>query len=99
MLGQHCRQGFPYRIARRVAHQHAVFDEPAFLATPEGPDRGLDTILLHVRAADQQQATAWHAADTVVLAALDQPLPVGCFAFLDPGLAQFRVLEGFDGSS
>lgn len=40
----------------------------------------------------------WHGANPVILAALDQPLPVRCFAFLDPRLAQFGVLEGFDGS-
>jgi hypothetical protein len=32
-----------------------VLDQPGLLAAPEGPDRRLDAILLHVGAADQQQ--------------------------------------------
>ena len=64
-----------------------MLDQPRLLAAPEGPDRGLDSILLYVGRAYQEQTTLWHRADAVVLAALDQPLPVRRFAFLDPGFA------------
>jgi hypothetical protein len=72
VLGQQLGQSLPHRVAGGVAHQHAVLDQPGLLAAPEGPDRDLDAILLHVGATHQQQAARRHAADAVVLAALDQ---------------------------
>ena len=96
-FGDHPGQGFPDRITGGITHQHPMLDQPGFLAAPEGPDRGLDAILLYIGPADQEQATVRHTADPVVLTPLDEALPVGGFTFLDPGFAQFRVLESLDG--
>ena len=96
-LAQHVAQTAPDRIARGVAHQHPVLDQPGFLAPAERPDGCLDPIFLHVRTAHQQQSTWRNRADGVVLASFDQALPVWRFAFLDPGLAKLGVLERLDG--
>jgi len=83
--------------ACRVSHQHPVLDQPRCLAPPEGPDRDFDAVLLNVSAGGEQQAARGHGANAVILAPLQQALPIGRFAFLDPGLTQFGVLEGLDG--
>ena len=55
------------------------------------------TVSLNVGTGGKQQATDRDCPDPVALAAFQQALPVGRFAFLDPGLTQFGVLERLDG--
>ncbi len=72
-----------------ITHQYAVLHQPGSLAAPKRPDRHLDPVLLHVGARR-------HRADGIVFATLQQALPVGCIALLDPGLAELDVAESFD---
>src|SRR5690606_10645763 len=56
---EECGQRRPGFGALRSAVDDDVIDEPAFEATPPGPHRDLDAILLHVGAAGQEQAAGW----------------------------------------
>src|SRR6202043_4208646 len=83
----------PARLALRTAGDHNVVDEPAGQAAAPGPDRDLDAVLLDVRAGGQEQAAARHRADAPGFAPLVEPLPIGRFPGLDPGLAEDTILE------
>lgn len=85
----------PNRVTRGVAHQDAVLDEPRGLAATPRPHRHFDTVLLHVGAGSEHQSAPRHRADAIVLAPLEEPLPVGGLALLDPSLTELSVLERF----
>src|ERR1700720_2931689 len=90
---EQARQFAPARLALRTASDHNVVGEPAGQAAAPGPDRDLDPVLLDVRAGGQEQAAARHRADAPGFAPLVEPLPIGRFPALDPGLAEDPILE------
>ena len=75
------------------ALDHDVIDKPAGEAASPCPDRYLDAVLLDVGAGGQEQPTGRHRSELPILTPLVEPLPVGRFSGLDPGLAEDAVLE------
>ena len=86
----------PRVVPVRPALDDDVIDEPAFQAATPGPDIDLDPVLLDVGPGGQEQPARWHRAGCPALAPVVEPLPVGRFAGLDPGLAEDRVAERLD---
>jgi len=72
---------------------HDMVDEPALEAAAPGPDRDLDAVLLDVGAGGEEQPAVRDGPERPGLAPLIEALPVWRLAGLDPGLAQYAVLE------